>query len=191
MDNWTVLRLQDFKSNGEILEWKIVDTYSNYYNEVDPVNSYVSSGVELVFEIERNFQNYIFKVIFPIILILLVSWSVFWVHPKELESKLTITIVCLLSLIAYNFVIDKDLPKLSYLTILDYIVLLSYVFATIPNFISIYSFEKHRKKQPIWQIVDRKSRIYGPLIYLFLVLAIIIINVTGNENTSAFLGFLR
>ena len=191
VDNWTVLRLQDFKSNGDILEWKIVDTYSNYYNEVDPVNSYVSSGVELVFEIERNFQYYIFKVIFPIILILLVSWSVFWVHPKELESKLTITIVCLLSLIAYNFVIDKDLPKLSYLTILDYIVLLSYVFATIPNFISIYSFEKHRKKQPIWQIVDRKSRIYGPLIYLFLVLAIIIINVTGNENTSAFLGFLR
>ena len=32
--------------------------------------------------------------------------------PRELESKLTITIVCLLSLIAYNFVIDKDLPKL-------------------------------------------------------------------------------
>ena len=111
--------------------------------------------------------------------------------PRELESKLTITIVCLLSLIAYNFVIDKDLPKLSYLTILDYIVLLSYVFATIPNFISIYSFEKHRSRKPIWRIVDRKSRIYGPIIYLILVLFIIIINVSGNENTSAFLSFLR
>ena len=191
VDNWTVIGLQDFKSKGEILEWKIIDTYANYFNEVDPVSTNISSGVELVFEIERNYQYYLFKVVFPIILILLVSWSVFWVHPRELESKLTITIVCLLSLIAYNFVIDKDLPKLSYLTILDYIVLLSYVFATIPNFISIYSFEKHRSRKPIWQIVDRKSRIYGPIIYLILVLFIIIINVSGNENTSAFLSFLR
>ena len=147
VDNWTVIGLQDFKSKGEILEWKIIDTYANYFNEVDPVSTNISSGVELVFEIERNYQYYLFKVVFPIILILLVSWSVFWVHPRELESKLTITIVCLLSLIAYNFVIDKDLPKLSYLTILDYIVLLSYVFATIPNFISIYSFEKHRSRK--------------------------------------------
>ena len=191
VDNWTVIGLQDFKSKGEILEWKIIDTYANYFNEVDPVSTNISSGVELVFEIERNYQYYLFKVVFPIILILLVSWSVFWVHPRELESKLTITIVCLLSLIAYNFVIDKDLPKLSYLTILDYIVLLSYVFATIPNFISIYSFEKHRSRKPIWRIVDRKSRIYGPIIYLILVLFIIIINVSGNENTSAFLSFLR
>ena len=191
VDNWTVLALQDFKSKGEILEWKIVDTYTNYYNEVDPINTVASSGVELVFEIERNFQYYLFKVIFPIILILLVSWSVFWIHPRELESKLTITIVCLLSLIAYNFVIDKDLPKLSYLTILDYIVLLSYVFATIPNFISIYCFEKQRKRKPIWKIVDRKSRIYGPVIYLTLVFVIIILNVSGNQHTSAFLGFLR
>ena len=97
----------------------------------------------------------------------------------------------MLSLIAYNFVIDKDLPKLSYLTILDYIVLLSYVFATIPNFISIYSFEKFSSKKLIWKKVDRNSRIYGPIIYLLLVFFIIIINVSGNENTSAFLSFLR
>ena len=75
VDNWTVIGLQDFKSKGEILEWKIIDTYANYFNEVDPVSTNISSGVELVFEIERNYQYYLFKVVFPIILILLVSWS--------------------------------------------------------------------------------------------------------------------
>ena len=79
---------------------------------------------------------------------------------------------------------------LSYLTILDYVVLLSYVFATIPNFISIYSFEKFRSKKVIWKKVDRNSRIYGPLIYLILVIIIIIFNVSGNYNTNAFLSFL-
>ena len=93
-------------------------------------------GLEIKIEVQRNHQYYIFKVIFPIILILLICWSVFWIHPRELESKLTITIVCLLSLIAYNFVIEEDVPKLAYLTIMDHLILASYIFATIPNFLS-------------------------------------------------------
>ena len=56
----------------------------------------------------------------------------------ELESKLTITIVCLLSLIAYNFIIDKEIPKLEYLTTIDWIILLSYFYAAMPNILSIY-----------------------------------------------------
>ena len=72
-------------------------------------------------------------------------WSVVWINPEELESKLTITIVCLLSLIAYNFVIDKELPKLEYLTVLDWIILVSYVYATIPNFLSIILFRLFKK----------------------------------------------
>ena len=191
IDSKSIELLRDFQKKDKILEWKIVDTNINNYYEYEKIYDVHSQGIEIAIEIERNYQYYLFKVVLPIILILLVSWSVFWIHPRELESKLTITIVCLLSLIAYNFVIDKDLPKLSYLTILDYIVLLSYVFATIPNFISIYSFEKFRSKKLIWKKVDRNSRIYGPIIYLLLVFFIITINVSGNENTSAFLSFLR
>ena len=49
--------------------------------------------------------------------------------------KLTISIVCLLSLIAYNFVIDNDL-NLEYLTIMDWIILASYLFAAAINIFS-------------------------------------------------------
>ena len=67
-----------------------------------------AQGIKIEIEIERKYGYYIFKVIFPIILILLICWSSVWINPKELESRLTITIVCLLSLIAYNFVIDSN-----------------------------------------------------------------------------------
>ncbi len=188
--NWTQWLLEDYANKGEIIEWHIDDAYSKYFNVKDPVYLSQSIGAEINVEIQRNFQYYIFKVISPIILILLVCWSVFWIHPKELESKLTITIICLLSLIAYNFVIDEDLPKLSYLTIIDYIILLSYLFATVPNFLSIYSYQKWMKKKSQWKIVDTKSRIYGPILYLTLVFLIIFINSVNNPNTAAFLGFL-
>ena len=107
----------------------------------------IYDGVAFEIDISRKSGYYIFKIIIPIILILMVCWSAVWINPREIESRLTVTIVCLLSLIAYNFVIDSDMPKLEYLTIMDYLILVSYVYATIPNFLSIYSFYLIKKNK--------------------------------------------
>ena len=116
-----------------------------------------SKPQEKTINIERKSRYYVFKIIMPIILILIVCWSAVWIKPKDLESKLTITIVCLLSLIAYNFVIDSELPKLDYLTILDWIILVSYVYATIPNFLSIITFRLHKAGNiSLINIIDQK-----------------------------------
>ena len=179
-----------FKKTSSILEWKMLDTNTKYIKVQNPEIN-ISDGIQMIIEIERAYGYYIFKIILPMILVLLVCWSVFWIHPKELESKLTITIVCLLSLIAYNFVIDEDLPKLGYLTLMDYIILLSYIFATIPNFISIYSFSLYKKRSLKWKIIDSRSRIYGPSIYITSILIIIFINSAGNQYTAGFLSFAR
>ena len=137
-------------------------------------------------------------------MVLLICWSVFWIHPKELESKLTITIVCLLSLIAYNFVIEEDVPKLSYLTIMDYLILISYIFATIPNFLSILSFRLYTRNKkfnlnlplmsPIlmsYSRIDSLSKRWGLLTYVLIVLLIILFSVKGNEYTAGYLAWLR
>ena len=102
-------------------------------------------------------------------------------------------------MIAYNFVIDEDLPKLSYLTIIDNIILLSYVFATVPNFLSIASFEMHRTKRNFiwkflgrkrsisWEFIDKKSRTYGVAIYFLIILMIIMIKSKDNPHAASFL----
>ena len=112
----------------------------------------------------------------------MVCWSVSWINPKELESRLTITVVCLLSLIAYNFVIDSELPKLNYLTVLDMIILTSYIFATIPNFLSIAVFRLQKTNPNLCQIVEEKSKKYGALSYILIILFIILININLSPN---------
>jgi hypothetical protein len=143
------------------------------------------SGFEITFDIERKTGYYVYKVILPILLILMVCWSVVWISPRELESKLTISIVCLLSLIAYNFVIDKELPKLEYLTVLDWIILVSYVYATIPNFLSILTFRFYKERKNLLnKKIDNYSKFLGPTSYLVIIFLIIIINVNLNPNHS-------
>ena len=165
--------------------WKITDTKLTVQNNFDYGNLVFNEG-SLEIYIERQSFYYIFKIILPIMLILFVCWSSVWVDRKEIESKLTITIVCLLSLIAYNFVIDNELPKLNYLTVMDWIILASYIYAAAPNILAILSFQlsKIRSKNKIEIKISRFSRRYGILSYFLIVVIIILINVnTVPQNT--------
>jgi len=181
---YTEKALDNYVKNGTLNGWDIKGYEIKNLIFKGPINENLS-GIEVSIEIERKTGYYIYKVILPILLILLVCWSVVWIDPEELESKLTITIVCLLSLIAYNFVIDKELPKLEYLTVLDWIILVSYVYATIPNFLSIFLFRLYKKKDA--NKIEKftyLSKVYGPSSYLLIIFLIIIINVNLNPDTS-------
>ena len=180
VSDWTKRRLISFANKENAIQgWNIVNHSANYKVYKDPNNQFYNDGVELVLTIERKSSYYVFKVILPIVLILMVCWSAVWIDPREIESRLTITIVCLLSLIAYNFVIDSDMPKLEYLTIMDYVILISYVYAAIPNFLSIYSFQLIKKNKPLAEKYETIEKRYGLLSYILIIFIIVIINASN------------
>ena len=188
----TMRKALEFKNLNSIQGWNITNVVPEYHISFDENTRSYYDGFRLEFDIERKSGYYIFKIIFPIVLILSICWSSIWIHPKEIESRLTITIVCLLSLIAYNFVIDTDLPKLEYLTIMDYIILISYIYAAIPNFLSINSFRLWKNKKSLLikrnEFLEKKL---GLLSYVMVIFIIIFYNSATNKNhTGAFLSLL-
>ena len=99
----TTYRMLDYnKKNLKIPGWNIIDIKFNVNNNFD-FGGAIFNQASIILDIERQSFYYVFKIILPIILILLICWSSVWLDPKEVEAKLTISIVCLLSLIAYNF----------------------------------------------------------------------------------------
>ena len=57
----------------------------------------IAPGVELAgfdFEVKaaRNAQHFIIKVIIPLILIVMMSWAVFWIEPNDGGSQFGITV---------------------------------------------------------------------------------------------------
>lgn len=183
---YTDLNLEEFKKENSINGWNIKDILLSSSFVKKPTFDRPFDAVQIDIIVDRKSGYYIFKIIVPIILILMICWSSVWIDPKEIESRLTITIVCLLSLIAYNFVIDADMPKLEYLTIMDYIILISYVYAAIPNFLSIYSFHLHKIDKLRTEKYEKIEKKYGLTSYLFIVLIIILYNVSvAPYNTNA------
>ena len=165
--------LYNFKGDSgiEIPGWNLVevDYYVDEYTEGD----YDYQGFVLTLKAERIASYYVFKVILPIFFILIISWSVFWVRGSELEAKVNVTIVCLLALIAYNFIIDGDLPKLNYLTFLDLFILISYFYTGLATILCVHSFIRHKKTGEIYTAIDIKARMWGPVSYLLILITLI------------------
>ncbi len=189
----THIFLNKYIKKNEILGWDIMEYELNPFQYQNPFNmkNDFSDGLRLDLFIERKYGYYVFKVIIPIVLILLICWGSVWIDPKEIESRLTITIVCLLSLIAYNFVIDSEMPKLEYLTVMDWIILISYFYATIPNFLSIASFRFQKTNLVACERIETYSRRYGILSYILIIFFIVAINANLNsENSSALISWM-
>jgi Neurotransmitter-gated ion-channel ligand binding domain len=85
-----------------------------------------------VFEIEgkRQIGYYVWKVFFPMLLILIMAWGALWINPNELETRVNISVTANLTLIAYWFVLASMIPQISYFSKIDVFIIgsLSLVF---------------------------------------------------------------
>ena len=106
--DWTVVGW-----NAEVLPYKPV-----------PARGEIAS-ILFSFTAERRIGYFIFKIIIPLVLIVMMSWVVFWIDPKEAGTQISVSITSMLTLIAYRFAVGAFLPKISYMTRLDVFILMS------------------------------------------------------------------
>jgi hypothetical protein len=71
------------------------------------------------FNADRNTQYYIWKIIVPMMLIVFMSWCVFWIPLDQLGAKIGLSVTSMLTLIAYRFALSNLTPKVDYLTRFD------------------------------------------------------------------------
>jgi hypothetical protein len=117
------------------------------------------AGYAFEFTAARHSNHFVIKVIIPLILIVMMSWAVFWVEPTDTGSQLGTAVTAMLTLIAYRFALDTEVPKLPYVTRLDSFVLVStlLVFLSLIEVIATTRFA-HNGRIPLARRIDRISR---------------------------------
>ncbi len=102
------------------------------------------AAIALSFEATRRGGYYIGKVIIPLVLIVAMSWVVFWIDPRESGTQISVAITAMLTLIAYRFAIGTNVPKLDYMTRLDLFIIGSslLVFASLIQVVVTSSFAR-------------------------------------------------
>ncbi len=74
-------------------------------------------------EATRNSDYYVLTMLMPMSLIIFMAWTVFWLQPDIVPSRIAISTASIFSLIALGVSIRLGLPKISYLTRADVFVL--------------------------------------------------------------------
>ncbi len=149
----------------DILSWNVE---SRPYR-ANPEYEESTAGFSFTFEARRRIGYFIVKVILPLLLIVAMSWVVFWVDPLEIGSQVTVAVTAMLTLIAYRFSVGTNLPHVSYLTRIDYFILGStfLVFFSLVEVVIISSLAKNDNLS-LARAIDRWSRVLFPLSFALL-----------------------
>ena len=168
------------QGNDILYEWKIND-HRLHCCDTQLYGQGVPQTLEYSFNLTRKSFYYVLKIILPVIFLVYLSFSVFFIRARELESKLAVSMGSLLTLVAYNFVFGDDVPKLNYITVLDAWILLSYLFAGLSTMITIWSYwDYHQDQQTgLYNTIDRTLRWFVPITY-HLLMAILWWGITNN-----------
>jgi len=122
-------------------------------------------------QLQRRSWQYVWEILFPLLMLVSVVWSIFWVEIDSLADRLNISFIGVLTIVAYQFVMVENMPRMSYLTFLDSVLITSFVMITltVPQSLLIHSLVRKGKQR--WaRTIDRTSRWAFPLVY-FLLLA--------------------
>jgi hypothetical protein len=144
----------------------------------DFANSSLSAGDEafqvqgMVFtlHVKRDRSYFKYKVILPLVLIVMMSWMVFWIDPSLVASQISVSVTAMLTMIAYRFALAGLIPRLAFLTSLDIFVLVSTLVVFISMIEVLYTahLATHDQLEKA-RLIDSHARWVMPLIYAVLV----------------------
>jgi hypothetical protein len=131
---------------------------------------------EAVFSIgvERRYSFYLWKVFLPLLLMVFLSWAVFWLEPQDLSNQVQIAVTTILTVIAFAFAISATMPRVSYLTFIDAFFLTCYVFVFIAIVELMTVHAAHRRRgADLSRSIRRVSRWLVPAAFFAMNVALV------------------
>ncbi len=133
----------------------------------EPIKGRKGAGFVFEFTAKRYATYYIWQVIVPLILIVMMSWGAFYIDPTNAGAQIGVATSSMLTLIAYRFMLGNLIPRLPYMTRLDHFTLGStiLVFLTLAEVIITTNLAL-RERSKIARKVDNWCRFIFPITFI-------------------------
>ena len=116
--------------------------------------------------IRRHSGFHIWKIFLPMILMASIPWAVFWYEVHDFSGQMSVPLAVMLSMVAFQLSIAKDLPRVGYTTFLDAVFLTSFtfVFLCIAEIVFVYVLQV-KKRIALAETIRHTARWGFPLAY--------------------------
>lgn len=156
-----------------ILDWSLAQPASDATPLETPDGRKIASFT-CTLVARRQALAYVYQFLIPLIFIVCMSWAAFWMPPEQLAPRQGIAVTSMLTIIAYRFVLANQLPRVTYLTRFDYLLLgcTTLVFLVLVEVVTAHRMltrghpERARK-------LDVGARCVFPALFLLLLVGIV------------------
>lgn len=145
------------------------------------------SRMEFLINIDRDPLGIMQKIVLPLLVVLILSYLVFYIPDYEIGTASALTVTALLAAIAFQWTLNDSLPKVSYLTMVDKIFYLVYLFIFYAMLQTVYTFNLNKRGESLAEVdvikskklmklsedIEWHSRYLFPLLFLLLLMIII------------------
>jgi len=129
----------------------------------------VASAFVVSMDVRRESFFMVRLVILPLMLIVMLSWSVFWMDRSSLGDRTNVSFIGILTAVAYQIVVSEILPHISYVTLLNGFLNLSFFIMCATVVINLVVGARDRQgRVEAGDLVDRRCRWIFPLTYFGL-----------------------
>jgi hypothetical protein len=108
-------------------------------------------------------------VVLPLAILVMLSWSVFWMNRESLGDRMDISFVGILTAVAYQIMISSVLPQISYFTWMSAFIYISFLLmcATVVVNLRVGRLDR-TNRDDLGELVDRRCRWVFPVTYITL-----------------------
>lgn len=100
-------------------DWEVL-RYEAMVSPYHPNKEINSAGFVFRFEAKRYVEYYLWQIVLPLSIVVMMSWSAFWIQRGERGVRMGVATSSILTLIANRFVLASLIPRLPYMTRMDY-----------------------------------------------------------------------
>ena len=125
------------------------------------------SRFDVIFDAQRLTGFYTWQLLVPLFLVVMMTWTVFWMPLEFVAPRVGLVATSMLTLIAYRFSMASILPPIAYLTRLDLFMVASsvLVFAALASAVAVTWLEGRGNIQRAERL-NTASRVLAPALFL-------------------------
>lgn len=165
-------------SDVRIPQWSVLETRATAESILPTVPGSSERTSVFVFELDVKRQAaFVMRlVVLPLFLVVVLSWSVFWMDRASVGDRMSVSFVGLLTAVAYQIVLGDIMPHISYLTPVNVFVSISFVIMCASIVVNLIVGELNRENRgAAADALDNRCKIVFPIAYGTMLLASVLI----------------
>jgi hypothetical protein len=143
-------------------QWHLTGISATTADRKIPLSGHEATSSTFVVRMDMQRKSYFILrlVILPVLIIVMLSWSVFWMDKSSVGDRMDISFIGILTVVAYQLVLSDILPHISYLTLATAFLNISFLIMCSNVIINLrVSFLDRQGKSVEGDQLDRRCRL--------------------------------